>query len=214
MIYNYSLKNDYYTQVNNKSYPETSCKNTSVIMALNQAGYDVEVKQLELETLAAKIQPEDVLTELAFFRGYRQFAQKHAPWFFDGMKPKVPLNEIPQITVKTVNDLFGNVAKLAEHYNLKYITDKLKDGYGFAALGRIVTPNGKLYKHVVSIAGYETDKSGKVTNVIIDDPYGAYKTNYEYKAGNDVKVPVREFIEYFLTGKWLWLIEIKPEVVK
>lgn len=210
MTKNYSIKNDYYSQVNNKKFPLTSCKNTSVIMALNQAGYTLEVKQLELNELAEHCQPEDILTHLAYLRGYRVFAQKHAPWFFNDDKPKVPLHEIPQITVKIVNDIIGaNTARLIENYSVSDIISKLNNGHGLAALGKIVTPGGKTYNHVVSIAGYEYSEDHKLINIIIDDPFGAYDTNYNYRCGNDVKMPIARFTEFFLADKYKWIIDIK-----
>jgi len=209
MIKNYSCKNDYYTQVNNKSYPLTSCKNTSVIMALNQAGWTEEVKQMEIETLFDGLQPEDLLTELAYFRGYREFAKKKTPWFFEGDKPQVPMHEIPQVTVKQVHDLVGKVASLVENYSLSYIVNKLDNGFGIAALGELVTPDHKKYNHVVSIAGYEID-NGYVSHIIIDDPFGDFHTGYRDRNGNNVRMTNKQFKEFFLTNLYKWIILINP----
>jgi len=54
MEINYSKDIEYHTQINNKKLPLTSCNSNSMIMALEQAGYDSIIEQ--------GIQSEDFFT--------------------------------------------------------------------------------------------------------------------------------------------------------
>jgi hypothetical protein len=211
MKYDYSLKNDYYTQRNNLKVPFTACSRTSTVMALNQSGWVKEVEQLEFKDISNGIQPEDFLSSISDFRGPIERLKQTSPWFFKDGKLTAPAHQIPQILVESINYLFGNgVATLMEYpsYNLDFLINKLKHGYGIALFGKIKQPNGKILRHVVSLAGYE-EVGGEIVNMIIDDPYGVYKTNYTYHCGNNVIVPIAEFMEFFFE-KYLWHVLIAP----
>jgi hypothetical protein len=212
IIRDYSKHDDLYIQRNNKKFPFSTCSRTSAIMALNQAGWDDEVTQLEFKDLAKGIQPEDVLTSLSYFRGPTDRLSKVAPWFFDKDGDlKVPAHQVPQNLVDIINFLFGTgVATLMiqPSYNTEMLKNKLDQGYGIAIFGNIKQPNGVTLNHVVSLAGYELT-SDVITSFIIDDPYGAYKTNYELHHGNGVRVPYNEFAQFFYQ-EHLWMVLIAP----
>jgi len=70
--------------------------------------------------------------------------------------------------------------------------------------------NGSKIHHMVSLAGY-MKHHGQYSYLIIDDPYGDYKTSYRSHRGNNIPIGFKEALQIFkpvdnFHMKWAYLV--------
>jgi hypothetical protein len=184
---NYSKKCDYHTQINNKVVPHASCNTTSMVMALKQAGVPLPFPQDE--------QPEDYLTSFLRQRESYEMMRELTPWFFDKTNGKAlyPPNEVHKMLEWGVNTLLGRtVVQFSTEVLITTLFDHIHKGGGAVLSGEFPLKNGKKLRHIVSLAGTVED-DGETVGVIIDDPYGDWRTDYQDCRGNDVEMSLLEF---------------------
>ena len=95
-------------------------------------------------------------------------------------------------------------------------------GNGVVLSGKFPYRGGRSINHIVSLAGFETKQDDveeaivdpwRVTAWIIDDPYGDYRTEYERRDGNGVRMSCADFAD-ILKGNgpdcvWSHILEAK-----
>jgi len=215
MVFNYSKDNDYHTQINNRRLPLSTCNTTSMIMALKQAGVapPCPLKGEKELPFPSNVQPEDYLTDFLLSpEAYRKMKEM-TPWFFDRDTGKaiVAPNEVHQMLEWGVNTLLNReVDRFSTGVPIDTIIAHLKKGGGVVLSGEFRLKNRNLH-HIVSLAGFVTDRHEDVTHFIIDDPYGNFRTNYQDQRGNDIWITRDEFVVIFKPGgneslKWAHLV--------
>lgn len=190
--YNRSKDSEYHSQINNKVASIAACGPTSMIMALKQSGYEIPDTWFEQE--------EDGLMSLLRTKEAFQYMRDHFPWAEpQGFKP----NEVHGCLSHFTNQMMGReVTSFSTHDTVSHILSHVVIGErGAVVSGAFDLGDGRVLHHMVSVAGMEyrgelrgTVDLGRVVSVIIDDPYGDYRTGYSSSRGNDVKMPVKEFI--------------------
>lgn len=214
MKINLSEGKDYYTQRNNKVRPLTTCNTTSMIMLLTYSG-------IQLPKLQPDEQPEDSLTNFLWTNPtvldfYKQTSEEsYLDWKAHPNTGIAP-NEFHVVLAKGTNLWLGgrkNVVKFTTSATMKDILWDLICGKAVAMTGVF----NKL-RHVVCVVGFEslqdasTIKSAsdvattQVTSILIDDPYGDYRTAYKSTKGNDIPIPFAQFMsmmrEFNKDVKW------------
>lgn len=204
----------YHSQRNNKIVPLQACNVTSMIMALKQAG--VELPDTGYQ------QPEDALMEVLRSGAAYNMMRRAYPWAYqeDGAIRFHP-NEVHGCLAHFTNEWVG---KQVVTFSTSVRLEDILRHVAIMKLGAVVSgvfdmSDGRQLNHVVSVAGVvyrgaidsDTFVIDDVVSVIIDDPYGDYRTGYTRHQGNDVKVPLSEFNQIMkkansLTEKWAHLI--------
>lgn len=209
-IFNYSKNSDYHTQRNNKLIPFSSCNTTSMVMAMKQAN----VKMFHHEYHE---QEEDALTDFLLSEESYEKMKTLAPWAHDRNGEAIyPPNQVHAMLEWAVNHLTNSkIVRFTTSATFTQIIAHIMKGGGIVLSGQF--PLGDRYLgHIVSLAGHMTDQNDitpehidtrKISHVIIDDPYGDYRTEYADHRGNDVIMPVNEFKDIFnergsMTQKW------------
>ena len=190
---NNSENKPYYTQRNNKLKPEGACNVTSMVAALSAAGWDVE-------KLATKDypQPEDALMHFIL-------ADMRVDRFWRGLDRtgQYPPNEWHPVLAYGTNlymrecGLISTNEAAVEWSEKRKISDikmAIVNG-GAAILSGVFTAEGKkTIGHVVACVGYKSDDNGNITHFILDDSWGDYRTEYSSHNGNDIEMPVSDFM--------------------
>lgn len=212
--YNFSKRGDYHTQINNKKVPLRSCNTTSAIMALKQAGISYSVPE--------GIQDEDYLTSILESDEAYALQEKNYSWSVGKWRPQ----EVHGLLQWGINKLVGsNVDFFSTHVSFQDLIKNLLQGNGVILSGTFDLDNGKELAHMVSLAGFTSSQPGLTKSVtseeidvssigklIIDDPYGDFRTNYKSHKGNDIQLDVTEFNSIFKTQgdlrkKWAHLVK-------
>ncbi len=137
------------------------------------------------------------------------------PWFFDretGTATVAP-NEVHQMLEWGVNTLLKRqVDRFSTGVSIETIIAYLKEGGGVVLSGEFRLKNRNLH-HIVSLAGFVTERQEDVTHFIIDDPFGDFRTDYADHHGNNIRITRDEFVGIFKPGgddgiKWAHLISI------
>lgn len=211
--YNFSKDIDYHTQRNNVLVPLRSCNTTSAIMAMKQAGITYEV--------LPDMQDEDYLTMiLETDEAYELQANSYA-WSVGAYRPQ----EVHGILQWGINQLAGKtVDRFKTNTSIEEIIFFLIKGHGIMLSGTFDLPNGKELHHIVSLAGFKSSQPGvtasetsssidvsSISDMIIDDPYGDFRTGYSNFHGNNVSLSISEFNSIFkkqgdLHSKWAHMI--------
>lgn len=199
---NLSEGKDYYSQRNNLLDPHASCAPTSMIMALTYSGYILPD--------CGKRQPEDVFME--YLRTDRLVQKWYAAAFPQQFALGIPANEFPPAREYGLNAWMGRaVNRFSWGATIQEIVYSLIKKKAVVVSGEFpyVTADGrkKGISHVVCVVGFESaqDNVLRVPNatiiqpdllstMIIDDPYGDYRNGYKEKRGNDIPVPMKDFI--------------------
>ena len=201
--WNFSIDSEYHTQRNNMLIPLESCNTTSMVMAIEQAGYELDPGRYD--------QPEDRLT--AFLQTDEAYSEmrKQAPWAFNEKTGEALYrpNEVHQMLTWAVNQLFHeSVSIFRTDWESREIVHWLLTGGGVVLSGKFPLPSGKALSHVVSLAGFILDEpatkdkllddheSGwRVTQWIIDDPYGDWHSGYSDHHGNNTQLSADEWLK-------------------
>lgn len=205
---NCSIKDEYYTQRNNRKYPFESCFSTSMITKL--ANQKIFIIAPDGEPIHAgkfqavyNNQPEDYLTDL--------LCSKEAREFYKERYKREPKNDTQRFNYRTIAWVTNNLLCKAEVVEYKK-NISIREILLSTLKGIPVVIGGKFTKagHIVCVVGFETEQEDilfsdrkqdirleLVSDVIIDDPFGKYPGYTDFK-GNDIKIPVNIFNQ--LTG--------------
>nr|DAT09733.1 MAG TPA: peptidase [Caudoviricetes sp.] len=190
---NNSLGKPYYSQRNNVLKPEGACNVTAMVSALSAAGWPVEKFSDEKYK-----QPEDalmhfILADPVIDREWHRIdpPSRYAP------------NEWHPLLATGANMLLRKCRLLApyetavvfgENRSLADFTAAIDAGGAAVVSGLFETQAGRVIGHVVSLVGYKKDSTGKLSSFIIDDPWGDYRTKYANANGDDIEMPVADFM--------------------
>lgn len=192
MRINNSEKKPYYTQRNNALKPAGACNVTAIIAALSAAGWNVGA----LST-GEFPQPEDAL--MSFMLTDERVGKF---WKSVDLAGRFPPNEWHPVLAYGANLLLSDKGLAAgndavswgEQRSTEKILDTIKKG-GAAVLSGVFTASGKkTIGHVVAAVGYRTGADGQVSHLIIDDSWGDYRTGYADHNGNDIEMPMEDFM--------------------
>lgn len=204
---NISRPEDYYTQLNNKIVPHSSCNTTSMIEALVVADIPFAYPK--------DMQPEDYLTQIMNSeRVLRRYREKYPHLYELGYSPA----EVHELLSWAVNNILvaADVTEFSAHTSIQQIVFDIADRGRPVVVSTEMTRSG----HIVTVVGIVTSQKGiervrevervepeMVTYFIIDDPYGNYYSDYKDQRGNDVRMPYPDFNELVKTvcdseNKW------------
>jgi len=187
MILNKSRNKEYRSQRDTKRRPSSACNVTVAVMGIVQSGN-------RIETLHG-IMPEDYLMDL--------LGTDEAWNLLNTVMPGSVINpwNTSYCIAWAVNKAIGRRICKVEKVTLPEIVHHLSEG-GAVGVGGRFTKSG----HFVSIAGIESDQDlsvitnpsevdiTRINNIIIDDPWGDYRTGYKNHNGNDIILPVKDFL--------------------
>ncbi|WP_147613846.1 C1 family peptidase [Treponema pectinovorum] len=196
MEVNNSKNKPYYTQRNNALKPNGACNVTSIINALSASGWPVQ----KLATQKHR-QPEDSLMDFILTdERVQKFWKKTDPL------GRYPANEWHPVLAYGTN-LFlrkngllfeGEVAlKFGELWNVEDIAEAIYAGGSAVLSGVFAVKNEKTTEHVighvVAVVGLKDYGEG-VECFVIDDSWGDYRTGYKEHNGNDIPMPLSDFM--------------------
>ena len=191
---NNSLGKPYYSQRNNVLKPEGACNVTAMVSALSAAGWPVEKFSDEKYT-----QPEDalmhfILADPIIDREWHRIdpPSRYAPneWhLLLAMGTNMLLRKCKLLAPYEATVIFNDNRRLAD------FTTALDSGGAAVVSGLFATQNGRVLGHVVSVVGYKKDAGGKLSSFIIDDPWGDYRTKYANTNGDDIEMPIADFMQ-------------------
>ena len=179
-VVNNSLGKPYYTQRNNALAPTSSCSVTAMVSALVSANWPLPIGKFE--------QPEDNLLDYI-----RQSPEVQKHWNQIDPKHTSPPNQWHELLCLGTN-LWLNTQRIKLYWNLllEEVVKAVDAGGAVVMSGRFRTANSEI-GHIVPVVGYQSDGS-MVTHLILDDSWGDYHTLYYQTNGNDVAMPVRDFL--------------------
>ena len=196
----------YYSQRNNKVRPLASCNVTSMVAALDYAGY--------IHPVSSKYdQPEDnlmdfMLTNPEVDAEYQKlFPDEYKKYIASGKNPKTsyPPSELHALLSLGTNLWMGR--KRGEITKFRWDLTLRDIVYEFIQKRPVVTSGvfAKLH-HVICLTGVQTSQVGimrvdkaqgievdKIIGIIIEDPYGDFHTNYTTQRGKDIIMTLSEF---------------------
>lgn len=196
--YNLTRKDEYYIQRNNKYYPVSSCNTTSLANGIIGSGMFIRTKN--------GIQPEDKLTKLLETKEAFETAERLTPWFTNG---KGELTTDPRLIAIMLawaaHKLMGK--KICAYTSNGRIQDMLFNMIKFkgctVGLGSF-TPAG----HYVCFCGFKTNQADigqiespddvkieEIIHLIMDDPWGDFRTNYRVHNGNDIPITIDRYMD-------------------
>lgn len=202
-IVNCSKDKQVYSQRNNQLRPGISCNVTSMVMMLSYAGYSFPKGKYS--------QPEDNLLDfLLTDEGVNKYYKKIDPHSYKKYinSDKDPEVSFPPNEVHTVLSEGTNLwmkSKCTVFYERRLITDLLYQ----LILGRASVISGVFngLHHVVTLVGFVTQQDPNtvvsvkdihvpyIQSIIIDDPYGDYRTSYVSTKGDNVELSWSDFVE-------------------
>lgn len=172
------IKNRY--QMLTKRRPKSECNTTSAAMGCDYTGNEIKSPD--------GIMPEDYLMDILGSEEGKAFLQKICP----GAKYN-PWNDSYCIAWAVNKALQKEVCKVVKATMDQMITH-ISNGGAVVIGGGFLS--GGTSGHFVCVVGFETDDNNTVKNIIVDDPYGNYNTNYkDHFDGNDIKFPVKTFLQ-------------------
>lgn len=204
MILNLSTNKKYFSQRDNIVRPLATCCSTAIAMALTYSGIS------NLPSYQGQL--EDTLTNFANTdsRVVEHYRNHKEGWIRQEFRRGRPANEIHEVMYFAVNTWVGrNVVSFNYRTPLEEMVSSLLDGRACVLSGNFLSKrsNGEIVSigHVICLVGFETsqenieptniDKS-KIINFIVDDSYGNYKTFYVDRNGNDIVMPMVDFMKY------------------
>ncbi len=212
MIVDVSAGKQNYSQRNNQISPMGACATTSIAMAIDYAGIPFPASKWP--------QPEDGIIDFIRTNPEVQlYYQKNYPGLFGA---KTPANEIHAVNVFGVNLYFQ---KKIIDFSMKITVPEIL----FRTVANRAVPVSGIWAglhHVVCVVGFETGQEnvyfcadpddiilGQVDTVLIDDPYGDYRTGYKVQTGNNIRVPYKDFVANVnspgsLFEKWAYMLTL------
>jgi hypothetical protein len=200
-VINNSLGKPYYTQRNNRLSPGAACNVTAMVSALAAAGWPFPAGPHE--------QPEDNL--MAFIRSAPAVLRRR-----DVIDPsrRFPPNEWHELLCLGTNlwlaPFRGPEIRLRFDLGLRDIVSAIEAGGAAVMSGLFQTEKSEI-GHVVPVVGFVLADSEILTHLILDDPWGDYRTLYKSERGDDVLMPAADFYALLRPrGKSLKLGHIVP----
>ncbi len=185
-----SIKDEYYSQLNNKYIPLSACTPTSLAMALIYEGVDVceaGSKPCDIPFIAVPktIGLDDYLTLMAWSKMGLALRKTLAPW---AERQKIEPQTVHAVMEALVNNIVGiPVVKFHTKGTIEQLEAEIKGGHPCVVSGSFTSAG-----HSVVLAGMRWTESGKPVMIMIDDPYGEYP-KYENHNGNNVWMPLETF---------------------
>lgn len=188
LLVNLSRDSEYHTQRNNQLIPLTSCNTTSAIMALKASRIPFPCPD--------GAQPEDHLSELLLSEEAFDKKRRDCPW-----AQGIPPNQVHVMLEWAINKIVRkDVDQFKTDGTLQEIIWRLFQGTALVVHGtfhkcdHMVCAVGFVSTQHESDLGSLTDINlGCVQNMIIDDPFGDYRTGYKDHRGNDINISLDEF---------------------
>jgi hypothetical protein len=138
-------------------------------------------------------QPEDNLLE--FIRS-NPVVQKQ--WDLIDPQHKTPPNQWHELlclgTNLWVERLYGPKIELLWQLSIGDIKEIIAKGGAVVVSGRFQDERSGEIGHIVPVVGYQTDDMDRVTHLILDDPWGDYETKYKIQRGDDIFMPVTDWL--------------------
>jgi len=137
-------------------------------------------------------QPEDNL--LDFIRSSSKVQRR-----WDEIDPKHinPPNQIHETLCLGTNEWLTPMKQppiiLKWNLRLNDIVSVIDNGGAVVMSGRFKTTSGEI-GHIVAVVGYQAADSGEITHLILDDPWGDYESYYKVQRGDDVFMPVADWL--------------------
>ena len=205
------------TQRDNTWKPHGACNVTSYLMAADQAGIEC---------------PGDEDDFLAFMNRPHWFREigKRFPWAYESGPSYSKYLYPPEQIHELLAEGFGQwthgagIAVFDFCRTRRELMIEILTGAGVVLSGKFPYRGGRSINHIVSLAGFETKQDDvaeishgeigpdRITNWIIDDPYGDYRTEYESHDGNGVKVSPEDFTRIFKGlgpgCRWAHILEV------
>jgi hypothetical protein len=186
-----SIKDEYYSQINNKYTPLSACMRTSMVMMLiyNGVRFVEAGKSPDLSKpfiiYPKAMQPEDYLSALC-----------ESPWGYElrdsvQWAKGIPPGQVHYVLERIVNGIVGkDVDQFLTTKDENIIYGELKSGRAVMVTGQF-TASG----HAVCVCGMRYDEdTNTVSDILVDDPFGNYLTKYADIKGNNVWLPVEVFL--------------------
>ncbi|GHU65136.1 hypothetical protein FACS189447_03540 [Spirochaetia bacterium] len=184
-IVNNSDNKPWYTQRNNVLSPGSSCNVTSMVSGLVSAGWPLPGGKYK--------QDEDNL--LDFIRSNPNVQRR-----WDVLDPKhiTPPNQIHELLCLGTNlwlaSMNGPPIVLKWTLTLQDIVKAIDEGGAVVMSGRFQDVKSGAIGHIIPFVGYQATEDGEITHLIMDDPWGDYETEYRVQSGDDVFMPVGDWL--------------------
>jgi len=192
IIINISKDEDHRKQMLNKYAPLSSCNTTSFAMALINS--EIKVDCPEGVLLA------DYFTEFLRSQEAYDYQKKYHSWSVGKYNPQ----EVHAVLSWGINKVIGRtITKFYDGIDTRQLVMKLIEGKSsvvsgsFNGLGHIVCLSGFIttQKKIHKIVSYEEIILDKITNFIIDDPFGDYHDKYKnHSAGNNIHMSKADWL--------------------
>jgi len=222
---NLSYNYDYHTQRNNVLFKNSTCNTTSMVMALLYSKYVLPTPP--------NTQDEDALEQFLitdsrvsdYYKSIDPIEWRNWQANLNDPKKCIPPNQYHAVLCQGTNLWLNrdDVVTFSTNRHMKDIVWNLSRG-SCSVIGGVWCNLG----HIVCVVGYisEQDISAlttkdkidltKISTIIIDDPYGDYRTNYTSDKGNDIEVPYKVFLANTKNlsredNKWVHLIEPRSQ---
>ncbi len=187
---NLSIDDDYHQQINNKFIPFEACNTTAAIMWLKAGGVDFWYPKM--------MQPEDYLTAILNGKdAWRIFRQEKPDMYDMGFRPQ----NISRMLMWGINMMLGrDIDHFIENGSMALIVWELISKRPIIVSGQF-TKSG----HFVTVVGcvssqnksdiefLEDVNKDDIEEIIVDDPYGNYHSDYNNNHGNNISFKRDEF---------------------
>jgi hypothetical protein len=186
-IVNNSHGKAYYTQRNNKLNSSRACNVTAMVNALVSAGWKLpwgEHTQVE-DNLMKFIQTNPTIKK---------------EWDKIDPNHNAPPNEWYGLLAMGTNLWLKSLGGPKVELTWLLTPHKYKqviDGGGAVVFSAKFSTKNSTISHIVAGVGYKA-KGANLVAIIIDDPYGDYRNKYVSVIGNDVEMPLTDYIEKVL----------------
>jgi hypothetical protein len=205
MRYDISRKNEYATQRDNAKRPGASCNVTSVINACRASGIRLVTPE--------GVQAEDYLMGILEGAEARaEFSRRFPgatchPWNVSPMLEWVA-NKVAGRRI-CITDNNTSIKDIMFHIVKEQAAVVI--GGDFTVYGHIVTVVGfdTTQENILAIHGPEEVDQAKLAALVIDDPYGDYRTKYQDHNGDSVPMPLDDFKKIVYSGGRMRKIALK-----
>ena len=223
---NPSRDNEYHTQRNNVVVPHAACNVESYMMAAKQAGCSVPSPD--------GVQPGDHMMRRLRSKEAYDIMRRSYRWAFDDETGRVinHPNEIHEMLVWAFNAMSPDGrATFTERGSIREMVYHIATGNGVVISGRFTLSTGRTLGHVVALAGFVTTQRDiasvrgpdavdmrQLSALIIDDPYGDYRSDYRDHRGNNIEMSLDDFNRIMrkqgAADKWMHVIAGYDAILK
>jgi len=133
------------------------------------------------------LQPEDALMTLL-----------RSPWGYEmrdqyrwAKREDIDPNEVHMVVSEAVNRIVGaKVTAFETKKTVHNIFVELEAGHPVVITGSFTS-----FGHAVAVVGVTYTPGGEIKEFVVDDPYGDFRTDYKSHKGNNIHIPIPEFID-------------------